>query len=306
MPSPLDKFDTMRTRDLQSALRKRGVDHSKLLMREELLAKLKEVSAGEEAAAARKAAAVGQQLRREAWLGRLWFAARWGALALSLALVCTAGRPWLREQQSRLRLWLGAKQRLLATAWRLRSAWGALGILGLAVVEFAMAHTSASILASWVVPRASPLRRFMFPILPLSLNPAMLMGGSDVGGGIGGFGGLNVGGMVQGWLLRKVQVWLEAWTSRRLGEATERRRAAKDARKLEKLLRRGMMPGAMPGGEGSDSSGSFSSSDFLHARRSAGASSSSSSSSSFSSGGGFGGHDDDDDDDGIADFEKID
>ena len=254
------KWEDMRTRDLQSALRKRGVDPSKFVMREEILAAIREATRGEEAAAAAHAATVGAALRRRVLLENLWLAAKWGSVALFVLFASTAGRPWIEGQYAQLTWWLATKRRYFAKAWKLRSFWGAAGLTVLALLEASMAHMSASVLASWVLPRGSPLRKFMFPILPLTLDPAALLaatatpgaGGvhgssssssSSSGGALGGMGfGLNVGAMVQGWLMRKAHATIERWTVKRLEEAVEWKRARRKQRKYEEMLRRGPPP----------------------------------------------------------------
>ena len=167
------KWEDMRTRDLQSALRKRGVDPSKFVMREEILAAIREATRGEEAAAAAHAATVGAALRRRVLLENLWLAAKWGSVALFVLFASTAGRPWIEGQYAQLTWWL-------ATASLLRQGLEAAELLGrrrphrAGPAEASAAHMSASMLASWVLPRGS-LRKFMFPILPLSLDLAALL-----------------------------------------------------------------------------------------------------------------------------------
>ena len=104
------EFQKMRTRDLQAQLRKRGIDPSKFLLREELLATL-------------QAALAEERLndRRETITRGLWKLIVYVLLPLvGFMILGPIMRPHMSSQWFQLRVWAVTKRRYFARALRLR------------------------------------------------------------------------------------------------------------------------------------------------------------------------------------------
>ena len=108
-----------------------------------------------------------------------------------------------------------------------RSAWGALGVTCMFIVDMLSLWLSASVLLSWVMRS-----RYFFPIPSIPIRPAALLAAST-GGNAGALGqyGVNVAPMVITWAFRYVSGKLEYWTGKALVKAQKRRRKEEKAKR---------------------------------------------------------------------------
>lgn len=121
------------------------------------------------------------------------------------------------------------------TCWELKSAWGALGVFCMFVVDTLSLWLSVTVLLSWVMNTKS---KYFFPIPSFAVRPAAIMAAST-GGNAGALGnyGVNIGPMVVTWMFRFVNGKLELWTGKALVNSQKLRR--KQERDRKKAWKRG-------------------------------------------------------------------
>jgi hypothetical protein len=246
------QLEGMRARDLRKVLMKLGADPaevSKILNKVELrdlAAKLIHEEIGEKATAA--------------WTERAF---KYTLIALGVGLILISRKPLLAlikgvvDYLRGVRYLIKSKLGLVRLSFRHRLPFVCLALVFTALLELVSPLMQASIVASWLLPSQSPLRRYLFPSLSIPVTANMIMGtlsgtasqsprrktssssststplAGSVAAALGDMGsyGLNVGPMITLMVVGFVKNRVENWAASFLIDIVEERRRRKESKR---------------------------------------------------------------------------
>jgi len=246
------QLEGMRARDIRKILMKLGADPSevsKILNKVELrdlAAKLIHEEIGEKATAA--------------WMERAF---KYTLIALGVSLILISRKPLLAlikgvvDYLRGVRYLIKSKFSLVRLSFRHRLPFVCLALVFTALLELVSPLMQASIVASWLLPSQSPLRRYLFPSLSIPVTANMIMGtlsgtasqsprrktasspsastplSGSVAAALGDMGsyGLNVGPMITLMVVGFVKNRVENWAASFLVDIVEERRRRKESKK---------------------------------------------------------------------------
>ena len=179
----------------------------------------------------------------------------WKALLIAImCVVAIVGWPlWVQLSEVTAVNWqvyYDRKRHEISQCLEFRSGKGVVGVMLLAILDGLRFWLSLTVLLSWILPSASPYRRYMFPIPSFPIRPGQFMGEKVANGPLGRYG-MNIAPMAITWSMGFVRGKIEYWTGKALsaaaslrrkearsGETEEERKARKAAKKVAKRAAR--------------------------------------------------------------------